>query len=229
MRFRRRSSTSEWVGLGEASRLLGVAPGTLRRWSDTGQVPAFTTPGGHRRYRRVALEGLLPSARIARPSLARSGMTTSRLARAYRKEARSAGRAVPWIVGLDEEQREWFRHHGRRLAVALLGHLDAQDAVSAEQSLADATAEAAEYGRLAAGLGVSLSQAVEGFLQFRQPFGHQVALVARRRGFDATATTEVMEAAERAMDRLLIAAMAAHSVRRAIGEKRWDTDSEGLA
>ena len=36
--------SSSWIGLGEASRLLGIAPGTLRRWADEGRIPVFTTP-----------------------------------------------------------------------------------------------------------------------------------------------------------------------------------------
>jgi excisionase family DNA binding protein len=219
---------SDWIGLGEASRLLGVAPGTLRRWSDDGQVPAFTTPGGHRRYRRAALERLIPRERAARPSLARSGMTTSRLARAYRQEARSAARTMPWIFQLSDEQREWFRHHGRRLAEGLLAHLDGSDDATAELSLAAATAEAAEYGRVASRMGVSLSQAVESFLQFRRPFLHQLALVSGRRGFETTATTDLMEAADRAMDRLLLAAMSAHAVQRVSEHRLPEVDSEGL-
>lgn len=228
MRLGRHTSASEWLGLGEASRLLGVAPGTLRRWSDSGQVPAFTTPGGHRRYRRAALERLIPPERLNRPSLARSGMTASRLARAYRQEARAAARSVPWILQLSDEERDWFRHHGRRLADGLLTHLDDEDSAAAERSLGAATAEAAEYGRVTSGLGVSLTQAVEGFLQFRRPFLHQLALVARRRGFDIGATTELLEAADRAMDRLLVAAMAAHTVRRSGASRPIETESEGL-
>lgn len=228
MRFRRRPGASDWIGLGEASRLLGVAPGTLRRWSDRGDVPAFTTPGGHRRYRRASLERLLPSDRAARPSLARAGMTTSRLARAYRQEARSAARTMPWIFQLREDQRQWFRDHGRRLAEALLGHLDGTDAEASERSLAKATAEAAEYGRIASGMGVSLGQAVEGFLQFRRPFLQQLALVSRRRGFDTVAATELLDRADRAMDRLLVAAMAAHGVQRVRETRTLTAGSEGL-
>jgi hypothetical protein len=201
---------SDWLGLGEASEFLGVAPGTLRRWSDEGRVKVFTTPGGHRRYRRTALERLLPAETGERPSLARSGMTQTRLARAYRQEARTAARHMPWLVELDDQQRAWFRDHGRRLAERLLAHLDARDPETAEGHLADATEEAAGYGQMAAGLRVSLSQAVEGFLQFRRPFLHELVLVARRRGFDTGATTDLIEAAERAMDALLVAAMAAH-------------------
>lgn len=227
-RFALRQSTAEWLGLGEASRLLGVAPGTLRRWSDNGRVPAFTTPGGHRRYRRDALESMIGLERAARPSLVRSGMTASRLARAYRREARAAAPQLAWVVELSDEQRDWFRLHGRRLAEALLGHLDAEASEAAQARLAEATTEAAEYGRLTSGMGVSLSQAVEGFLQFRRPFLHQLAVTARTRDFDTTATTELMESAERAMDRLLIAAMSAHSVRRASRSLAADLESEGL-
>jgi len=49
----------EWLTLGRAARFLGVAQSTIRRWSDQGRVPAFYTPGGHRRYRRGDLEAFL--------------------------------------------------------------------------------------------------------------------------------------------------------------------------
>src|SRR5919112_1877417 len=125
MRFTRGDQASDWIGLGEASEVLGVAPGTLRRWSDSGRVRAFTTPGGHRRFRRSALERLIPTDSTARPSLVRSGVTPSRLARAYRAEARSAARQMPWLVELDEAERAWFREHGRQLATELLESADA--------------------------------------------------------------------------------------------------------
>ena len=50
---------SDWLTLGQAARFLGVAQSTIRKWSDQGRVPAFYTPGGHRRYRRVDLESFL--------------------------------------------------------------------------------------------------------------------------------------------------------------------------
>ena len=215
--------------MGDASRLLGVAPGTLRRWSDAGRISSFTTPGGHRRYRRAALERLLPSDRVTRPSLARWGMTAGRLAKAYRREARAAVNHLPWLTGLTDDQRLWFRTHGRLLAGALLSYLDAEADDERQRSLSEATAEAAAYGRLAAGLGVSLSQAVEGFLQFRRPFLHQLGLFARRRGMDAAATADLIEKTEQAMDRLLIASMNAYTVER-VGERHayGKIESEGL-
>ncbi len=218
VRFRRSSTRSDWISLGEASRLLGVAPGTLRRWSDDGRVTAFTTPGGHRRYRRAALERLLPGERSARPQLARSGLTVARLARAYRQEARVAVESLPWLRGLTDEQREWFRVHGRQLAEHLVVHLDTPDPDGRAEAQRKGAEGAAAYGRLAASLGLSLSQTVEGFLQFRRPFLHQLAALAARRGLDVEPTTELIERAERAMDRLLMSAMAGHGVQRVTEE-----------
>src|SRR3569623_2640222 len=50
---------SEWLTLGQAARFIGGAQSTIRKWPDQGRVPAFYTPGGHRRYRRSDLESFL--------------------------------------------------------------------------------------------------------------------------------------------------------------------------
>src|SRR5438067_6069896 len=50
---------TEWLTLGQAAKYLGVAQSTIRKWSDVGRVPAFYTPGGHRRYRRSDLDTFL--------------------------------------------------------------------------------------------------------------------------------------------------------------------------
>ena len=57
----RRSAAVEpdWLTLGQAARFLGVAQSTIRKWSDQGRVPAFYTPGGHRRFRRSDLESFV--------------------------------------------------------------------------------------------------------------------------------------------------------------------------
>ena len=57
----RRAPTNEpdWLTLGQAAKYLGVAQSTIRKWSDLGRVPAFYTPGGHRRYRRSDLDSFL--------------------------------------------------------------------------------------------------------------------------------------------------------------------------
>ena len=49
----------EWLTLGQAAAFLGAAQSTVRKWADGGQLPAFYTPGGHRRFRRSDLEAFL--------------------------------------------------------------------------------------------------------------------------------------------------------------------------
>src|ERR1700722_11271946 len=53
------SGAPEWLTVGQAAKFLGVAQSTIRKWSDQGRVPAFYTPGGHRRYRRGDLESFI--------------------------------------------------------------------------------------------------------------------------------------------------------------------------
>jgi excisionase family DNA binding protein len=53
------ASEPDWLTLGQAAKYLGVAQSTIRKWSDLGRLPAFYTPGGHRRYRRTDLDTFL--------------------------------------------------------------------------------------------------------------------------------------------------------------------------
>lgn len=204
------SRDPDWVGLSEASRVLGISPATLRRWSDAGRLRVFTTPGGHRRFSRSALERLLPADRSRRPSISGGGLTPDRISRTYRRAGRGVAPQLPWVLALTDEQRLLFRERGHGLAASLLQYLDATHDEGAEHHLAEASRSAAEYGVAAAGLGLSLNQTVEGFLRFRAPFHRELSIAARRRGFDTTETTDLLGAAERAMDRLLLATMTGH-------------------
>jgi len=58
----------DWLTLGQAAKFLGVAQSTIRKWSDLGRVPAFYTPGGHRRYRRSDLEAFIQRSGPGKPS-----------------------------------------------------------------------------------------------------------------------------------------------------------------
>lgn len=204
-------SSEAWIGLGEASRLLGITPATLRRWADGGQVTTFTTPGGHRRFPREAIVGLLPKVRDRRPPLANLGASPDRIARAYRR-ARPASQVAPpaWLSRMTDAERNEFRERGRRLAALLVRHLDAADRAEAARLLHDADAEANAYGRTAAALGSSLGEAVESFLRFRTPFINELAGLSRRRNLDTREATALLVDAEKAMDSLLVSLMGGH-------------------
>jgi excisionase family DNA binding protein len=205
-------TVSPWLSLGEASRILGITPATLRRWADEGQVAAFVTPGGHRRFPRSVIDSLLPQVRTRRPALAGLGASADRMAQAYRR-ARPAERPrpAPWLVALSDAERASFRERGHQLLALLLEHLDAEGKEVAQARLAEASQAAGEYGAKAAALGASLAEAVEIFLRFRSSFVGELAGIARRRRLDTREATALLVEAESAMDRLLVALMNGYS------------------
>src|SRR5688572_27115225 len=80
----------DWLTLGQAAKYLGMAQSTIRKWSDNGRLPAFYTPGGHRRYRRSDLDIFLERGGSAAPR-------------------RGEGRRLILIVDDDDRLREFVR------------------------------------------------------------------------------------------------------------------------
>jgi hypothetical protein len=111
----------------------------------------------------------------------------------------------PRSLALTRERRLLLREGAPAFAPSLLRHLDATEHEAATCQLEAASASAFECGRVAAELGLSLSQTAEGFLRFRAAFHHELAVAAGRRACDAAETAQLLEASERAMDRLLVA------------------------
>ena len=50
---------TEWISTKTAMQLLGVGSTTVKRWADDGTLASMRTPGGHRRFRRDAVERFL--------------------------------------------------------------------------------------------------------------------------------------------------------------------------
>ena len=205
------SGGSPWLSLGQASRLLGITPATLRRWSDQGEVATFVTPGGHRRFPRTVIEGMVPRVRTRRPPLAGLGASTERMAQAYRRARQVEHHSQPdWLRALTESDRAELRDRGRTLLAQVLDHLDAVERAAASSKLDEAAAGAAQYGARAARLGASLAETVALFLRFRSSFVGELAGVARRRRLDTREATALLVDAEAAMDRMLVALMNGH-------------------
>jgi len=195
-----------WIGLHDASRRLGVSATTLRRWADAGLVTTFVTPGGHRRFDSRSVRALLPGER-GRPTMEQLGETPERMARACRRAGRST--TMPWLDALDETQRAAFREHGSAIARQLLAALDASTVTDRAAHLATASEAAAEYGVAAAQRGLGVTATVETFLRFRRPFVAELLGVARRRGLETSATTDLIGRAVDAIDELLVATVRA--------------------
>lgn len=106
----------EWLTLGQAAAFLGAAQSTVRKWADGGRVPAFYTPGGHRRFKRVDLEAFLAGPRATKPAANTGGarvlvvdddaalrefIRANLEAEGY--SVREAASAVEGLAALDEE------------------------------------------------------------------------------------------------------------------------------
>jgi excisionase family DNA binding protein len=200
------------LSLGPAARLLGVDPDTLRRWADDGRVETWTTPGGHRRFARRALERLATTRGGAARPLASLGATPERLSRAYRRsyDARVPDRAdhAP-LAGTD---RDAYRRDGRRLVEALVAHLDADpgDATARARTEAGAVALVDDLAHRLAASGTSLTDSVGQFIAARQPFLAEIAAIGRRRALDPARLATLYEDASGLLDRLLLRLIATH-------------------
>ena len=202
----------ERLALGEASRLLGVDPDTLRRWADEGRVPAFTTPGGHRRFERRALERLIAARRTGPVGgLASVGETQDRLTAAYRRRyGETHGLAPDPRTTVPEGERESFRETGRRLVDALVRHMD-ETGPSRALAERDAVDLAGDLGDRLARHGVPLSDAVSMFVSARRPFLAELSVLARRRAVDNGRAGVLCDTTTGLLDRLLLAFVAAHT------------------
>jgi excisionase family DNA binding protein len=205
-----RTPASEWLSLGPAARLVGVDPDTLRRWADAGRVEVFTTPGGHRRFERRALERVRATRGTTVMPLASLGATPERLSRAYRRSYEAQGAAHQVLPG--PADREAYRQDGRRLVESLVVYLDTDPAntrarVGAE---ADAAALVDDLGRRLAEHGVGLTEAVGQFVVARRPFLTELAGIGRRRTLDPAHLASLYEDASAVLDRLLLRFIAAH-------------------
>jgi len=206
----RPTRTPEWVSIHEAALLMGVSPATLRRWSNAGDIRTFTTPGGHRRFSRTVIAGLLPTIASARPT--RDDLLfemRDRMVRFVDRAARRVAHEAPW-TDLDEEAVSTVRLQARRIVDGLLGILDAHRAGERARSLASAMSAAAACGELAGRRGIGLSETVETWLQLRGVIVHELTTAARRHDFDVGSSTRQIELASRCLDALLVEVMRGH-------------------
>ncbi len=199
-----------WLTIQEASDLLGVSPATLRRWTEAGDLEAFVTPGGHRRFARSSILELLPSGTKRRRRLHELGETPEHIVRQYRRELAQTPSPSTWMTSLGDTDREAFRGPGRRILGGVLGFLDGATPEESEGSLADALDASRLYGALARERGVGVDVITATFLRFRLPVLDELGRIARRRRLASDESMDLILAASRVFDRLLLALIDGH-------------------
>jgi excisionase family DNA binding protein len=151
-----------WMSLGEAAELLGVHSSTVRNWADQGVLPVHRTQGGHRRFLRKEIELWVESQRMSNEedsaSMFRNALGYARIQIIEGQIEREV-----WYQKLDKNARIAYRHSGRTLMQGLMKSQGADD----ESAKKEARAIGSDYGSIGRRYGLSLIEAIQAFLFFR--------------------------------------------------------------
>jgi excisionase family DNA binding protein len=155
-------SDSEWVSLQQAAQLLGVHPATVRAWADNGDIVSRRTPGGHRRFRKADLMQYAEMQGELQPVEVQVILQNA-LGQARMDVGGGTLTGEAWYVGMSEATRDQLRVQGRSTLEGLRQYLasGAQD-----RQLAPAIKQGEAYARALRADGLTLPQAVRGYLYF---------------------------------------------------------------
>ena len=156
---------NEWISLSETADLLGVHPATVRAWGDKGELPMQRTPGGHRRFRRAAVEARATTSDRSQSSGIQL-IVQNMVGRARMELSEGALNDESWYQRLDDTARQQLRQIGHKLLQLFLKFLteDAQLQVIHDE----AKAIGRDYERLGRQSGLSLEETTRAYLYFRE-------------------------------------------------------------
>jgi excisionase family DNA binding protein len=156
------SETSDWVSLRQAAEILGVHPATVRNWADRGDLPSRRTPGGHRRFRRSDLLHYAETQGELQPIEVQIILQNA-LGQTRMQVGGGTLANVPWYTAMSESTRDALRQQGRAVLEELRRYMAAG---APDAQLADAIRLGKDYAVLLSADGLTLPQAMRGFLYF---------------------------------------------------------------
>ena len=201
-----------WLTINEACAFLGVDQSTLRRWSDSGKVPVFRTPGGHRRYAEADLRSLVGDGPQLqeRPRVSRQTITDRSLS-GYEDDYLRVMRERPWFRAYSGASQEEHRRLGRRLVDLAVRFAASPAAAADRQALLDeALLIGAHYGRAGSELGLSASEMVEAFIYFRFPVVQAVSALIEEQGLATRRAIRLYAEINQFLDQVLVSTVHAH-------------------
>jgi len=159
-----KSTFPEWLGLKDAAERLGIHPTTLRRWADSGEIPALLTPGGHRRFSVSDLERFADERRRLRMVSGIEHLLAEHALSHTRVEIETH-HDQPWLQAYGGQEREHNRLLGRRLIGVVLQYVSLN--TGGDSLLEEARSIGKEYAQHAIQLGLPLTSALAAALFFR--------------------------------------------------------------
>lgn len=156
------NNTPKWLSLTTAAKQLGVHSATLRRWADNGDIPYLLTPGGHRRFALSDIETFAQAHRQNMMPISVEQVWAEHALDETRKGIVANDKKM-WLVVQDEQLREKHRQLGRRLMGLTLQFISDNN----DHLLLEAQTIGREYGRLVQTSNLSLTEALQATIFFR--------------------------------------------------------------
>jgi excisionase family DNA binding protein len=201
-------NSANWLTIDAACQLLGVDQSTLRRWSDSGKVPVFRTPGGHRRYNEEDLKALLHGEARPRRRMSRQVLTDLSFS-AYESDFLRQVRSRRWYRAYNARQLEELRALGRKLVDLAIRTIS--DRTDHEQIAEEGQAIGRRYGTMSAEAGLSADDAVEAFLFFRYPVIQAMTRFIEEEQIPVKRSGRIHMEISQFLDQVLVATVSAHT------------------
>jgi len=194
------------VSIGKASEALGVSEATLRLWTDQGRVKAFITPGGHRRYSLEEIERFMSPRRrtLGIKGLAKELAQTST---AHREIAHKSP-GSDWYLSLTPGENQKLLKLGRELLDLVVKHL--KTPAKRKETVELARDNGREHGIVLAQMGLSLTDAVETFIQHRGHIVRSIAVLMNKNSVQTRRITEALPSVNHLIDEALLAMVSSH-------------------
>lgn len=196
-----------WLSIDAACKVIGVDQSTLRRWSDSGKVPVFRTPGGHRRYSQEDLNAFLSGDSRPRRRMSRQLLTDMSMA-GYEPDYLDAASRLPWYQAYDVQTLKDLRLLGRQMVELTMSYIsgrgDRKQIIHASRDISR------EYGRRSAEAGLSTAEALEAFLFFRKPVFNAVNQYIEQEKVGSRRSCKITSELTSYMDEVLLATIQAH-------------------
>ena len=195
-----------WLSIDAACKLLGVDQSTLRRWSDSGKIPVFRTPGGHRRYNEEDLRALVRG-EPRRRRVSRQVLTTMSMS-AYEHDYIRQAQSRPWYRAYDQRTLDELRPLGRRMVDLTIRYISSRG--ERGDIIAESREIGHEYGCCSARIGLSTAEALEAFLFFRTPVVQAVTHYIEDENVPTRRAARITSELTHFLDAVLIETVRAH-------------------
>ncbi|MCD6567556.1 MAG: helix-turn-helix domain-containing protein [Dehalococcoidia bacterium] len=188
------------ITIGEASHLIGVNEATLRQWTDKGQVKAFITPGGHRRYSRREIANLTG---IRRHGISEMLELMKNTPLAHHRIADEKLSQTSWYKKLDTDSRRQMGRYGRNVLSLAIAYISKPQ--NQESTMELAREMGREMGKNLVTSGLSLSESLEAFLLHRAPVTNVISEFSKGGGTMSNGIARAIPQVNHLLDEILLA------------------------